>query len=223
MTVDVWMRWREGAPPENAVDVLSPEERIRYGGMRSAEAAQCFLSARSLVRGLLSEVEPNIAPAEWRFESNSNGKPYVDDPVKGRPLHFNIAHTNGFAVAAVSTVAVGVDVENTTRRARIDKVARRFFAESEADWVLGLPEEDKRRAFFEVWVMKEAVVKCQGEALGNHLSTLVFVPDDVGVKPAIELPGYSLRRFERGEYLVSLSVCAPEVVLHHEVVGQPAP
>lgn len=214
MTVDVWMRWREGAPPADAVELLSPAERQRYDGMRSAEAAACFLSARALVRELLSEVSAGIEPSAWRFEEGSNGKPHVVEPDQGRALHFNVAHTNGFAIALVSKVAVGVDVENTTRDAKIDRVARRFFAESEADWVLGLPNDEKRQAFFDVWTMKEAVVKCQGEALGNHLSTLVFVPDAVGVCPRDELPSYSLRRFEFGEHLVGLAVNAPVIRLH---------
>ncbi|MFT6399746.1 MAG: 4'-phosphopantetheinyl transferase, partial [Bradymonadia bacterium] len=124
----------------------------------------------------------------------------------------------GFAIALVSEVAVGVDVENTTRQARVDKVARRFFAESEADWVLGMDDAEKRQAFFEVWVMKEAVVKCQGEALGNHLSTLVFVPDEIGVRPAVELPEYSLRRFEFGEYLVALAARSGEIRVLGEAV-----
>ncbi|MFT6400381.1 MAG: 4'-phosphopantetheinyl transferase, partial [Bradymonadia bacterium] len=145
MTVDVWMRWREGAPPEDAAETLSHAERSRYESMRSAEAARCFLSARSLVRDLLSEVSPNIPPDAWRFETNSNGKPYVVEPAEGRLLHFNVAHTDGFAIALVSEVAVGVDVENTTRQARVDKVARRFFAESEADWVLRMDDAEKRQ------------------------------------------------------------------------------
>ena len=210
MTDPVVLAWTEGSPAAGALGILSPAERARYEGMGSADAAACFLGARALVRTLLSEREPRIAPSEWRFEPVGSGKPVVVGPERGRSIHFNVAHTNGFVVAAVADVAVGVDVEDRRRSARIDKIARRFFSAEEAEWVLALSEDEKRAAFFEVWVMKEAVVKARGDALGDHLASLTFERAEIGVSPTTPLPDYTLRRFECGPFLVALAVEAPE-------------
>ena len=206
MSVDVVVAWESRAPGEEEIASLSPEEKARYAGMRNRSAAECFLGGRALARRLLSERLPAVAPREWRFAIGPAGKPSVASPGVGRDLHFNIAHTAGLVVATVADVPVGVDVEDRRRQARIEKIARRFFAPEEADWVLALPPDEMRAAFFEVWVMKEAVVKSRGDALGDHLATLSFVPGtDVGVVPAEPLPGMTLERYEHGPFLLGLA------------------
>ena len=210
MSASVVLAWDDGLPTAADVEVLSPAERTRYQGMRSENAAACFLGARVLVRTMLSQWDRTVAPSEWRFESGASGKPMVVAPQRASDVHFNVAHTNGLVVAAVSNVPVGVDVEDRRRDARIEKIARRFFAPEEADWVLALPERERRAAFFEVWVMKEAVVKSRGHALGDHLASLAFIPAETGVSPAAPLPGYTLRRYEFGPFLMALAVADSE-------------
>ena len=209
MSADVVVAWETAVPSEGDIATLSPEEEARYAGMGSRSAAACFLGGRALARRLLSERMPAVAPREWRFSKGPAGKPLVASPDAGRSLHFNIAHTAGLVVAAVADVPVGVDVEDRRRDARIEQIARRFFAPEEADWVLALSPDEMRAAFFEVWVMKEAVVKSRGDALGDHLSKLRFVPGpDVGVVPADPLPGITLKRYDEGPFLLGLAVHA---------------
>ena len=95
-----------------------------------------------------------------KFERGEYGKPYLH----GGP-EFNLAHTEGCCVVAVSRGAVGVDIERMDRRVRFGELAERFYYSWERERVkrLGVLE------FLRIWVVKEAVIKLAGESLAGSL------------------------------------------------------
>jgi 4'-phosphopantetheinyl transferase len=61
---------------------------------------------------------------------------------------------------------VGIDLEAPRPRPDLLPVARRFFAQAEADAVEAAEGELRSRAFLRLWTRKEAVLKATGRGIG---------------------------------------------------------
>ena len=164
-------RWR---------DVLSEGERARADRFRRATDATTYVAAHALTRALLSDVAL-VAPRQWEFVVGPRGKPAVA-PERFPDLCFNLAHTPGFAAAAVTRgSAIGIDVERSDRSVAGTAIARRFFAPGELAALDNLPPVDRPAAFYRLWTLKEAYLKAIGEGLHRPLDSFAFTLDPVRV------------------------------------------
>jgi 4'-phosphopantetheinyl transferase len=169
--------------PEDMVDygfneILSDTERARNSRYRHDRDRRLHLMARLMVRTLLSRYQQEISPHEWIFDQDLHGKPYISGPsdVVNR-FHFNISHTDGLAVVAISRLGqVGVDVENPVRQTDYDGLAGRFFSRIEADHIKNADISVKASDFFRIWTLKEAYVKAIGKGLAHGLDSYWFRP-----------------------------------------------
>lgn len=155
--------------------VLSNEELERLSRFHYARHRHQYLVTRAMVRHVLSLYRPGIAPQQWRFCSNPHGKPAIEpalDPAP--PLHFNVSHTDGLIVMAVSRQAIGIDVEDFGRSAAASSVADTFFAPIEQHDLKHCAAAQQQRRFFELWTLKEAYVKARGEGLAVPLDSFSF-------------------------------------------------
>lgn len=154
---------------------LSDDERVRRDRYVREPDRHAYVVARALVRAVLSQHGP-VAPADWRFEVNAHGCPFVVDAQAGDPrLCFNVSHTAGLVALAVARGhRVGVDVEDVRRVVRHD-VAGHHFAPSEVADLRALPAVDQGRGFFEYWTLKEAYIKARGMGLAIPLHDFAFV------------------------------------------------
>lgn len=104
--------------------------------------------------------------AAWRFGRGPHGKPKIMGPARFKSLRYNVSHTRGLVLCAVSLAGdIGVDVENTTRRVDVEQFARHFFSRSEQERLAALPERRRTARFFEQWVLREAYLKGTGKGL----------------------------------------------------------
>ncbi len=105
------------------------------------------------------------------FSYSAAGKPFLQRADGGSGPHFNVSHSGEMAlVAFCADVELGIDVELVRDIADTESIVRKFFcAEEVAQW-MELPAHLRRKAFYDCWTRKEAVVK----ALGGGL----FVPLD---------------------------------------------
>jgi 4'-phosphopantetheinyl transferase len=107
----------------------------------------------------------SIPNGDIEISVDEYGKPYLI----GHPdFHFNISHAGRYVVCAFSDAPVGIDVEIV---ASVDmKIAERFFARREQEYVFSQTSESARRvAFHRVWTMKEAYIKREGRGLNIQL------------------------------------------------------
>ncbi len=88
-----------------------------------------------------------------------NGKPFL----KGSEMFFNISHCAEGVAVALDTEPVGIDAQEID--GFNEKVAKRFFDESENKKINASP--DKAKAFTRIWTLKESVIKCGGESIAN--------------------------------------------------------
>ena len=155
-----------------AARCLSDDELARAARFRSPEDRASCVAAHRLLRAALG-ARVGADPRTLRFEAQDGGKPVLSGR---RGPEFNLSHARGVVtVAGGGAHPVGVDVE----RVRTDAIARELEAR-----VLH-PDERARlrddvapaRAFFQLWVLKEAYIKATGEGLAAPLREICFDPE----------------------------------------------
>jgi 4'-phosphopantetheinyl transferase len=153
--------------------LLDTEEQARLRRIRLPGVRHQYLLTRALVRTALSRYAP-LSPRTWRFRPNPHGRPLIANS-EGRTLCFNLAHTEGMIVCAVTRDAeLGVDVECTLRATRTAEVADRFFADIECRDLHALSADRRRDRFFDYWTLKEAYIKARGLGLACPLGKFAF-------------------------------------------------
>lgn len=158
---------------------LSTDERERAARYHFEQHGQRYIAGRGIVRLILSRYLSQT-PQELAFVYGLRGKPAL----VGAPLQFNLAHSGGLAVLAVTrTRVVGIDIEQVRPVENWDGITRSFFSATECQSIRALPEQDRLRAFFVCWTQKEAYVKATGDGIGVPLDRF-----DVRVVPG-EPPG----------------------------------
>lgn len=158
--------------------VLAAEERKRAAGFYWRRDQARFKVGRGLLRVILARYL-EVAPTGLRFAVNEHGKPFLVGD--GAALSFNLSHSAGLALIAVSRErAIGVDVERVREDVDHRRLARRFFSPAEVAQMDRLPDEARVAAFFRCWALKEAYIKGQGVgiSLGLHSFDVTVAPDE---------------------------------------------
>lgn len=155
-------------------ELLTEEERRQELRFRLEVDRRRYLGTRALVRTALSRYVP-IGPEAWRFSTDRYGRPrLVNADERAQEIEFNISHTDGLIVLAVTFGGmIGVDVENSLRPGGLE-VGERFFSRVEAAALTGLPANIRQARFFEYWTLKESYVKARGLGLSIPLDQFRF-------------------------------------------------
>jgi 4'-phosphopantetheinyl transferase len=139
-----------------------------------------FVTARSILRSILSRYLRRPA-ASIVFSYAPEGKPRLHLEDADPPLRFNLSHSNGLAVYAVSrNREIGIDVERIRSGFNGEAIAQRFFSSKELAELRSLPLEQTDEGFFLCWTRKEAYVKARGSGLGISLNSF-----DVSLRPGL--------------------------------------
>lgn len=154
--------------------ILTPDELARRDRFRFERHRHQYLVSRALLRTTLTHYHPSMLPQNWRFVLNTHGRPRIEGEI-GDELDFNLSHTEGCIVLAVSRVASpGVDIEAIDRTDATIELAREFFSSAEVAALLVLAEPLQRRRFFDLWTLKEAYVKAKGLGLAIPLTAFTI-------------------------------------------------
>lgn len=163
-----------------ATSVLSGDELAQYQRFHFAGDARDYAAAHALLRRTLSR-DNGRAPESWRFDRTATGKPFLIG-AGDTPAFFSLSHAHGMVACAVTKDAdVGVDVECIDRDVNEADIAARFFAPAEAVHLTDLDAAARRARFFDLWTLKEALVKALGAGMAMSLSSLAFTVDSGGL------------------------------------------
>lgn len=181
--------------------LLSADEQDRAGRFRFEKDRREFVVARGSLRKILSHYASG-SPADWRFGYGVYGKPGLLNGGESGGLRFNVSHSSGLALIAVTREReVGVDVEWVDRGVEMDSIATRFFNEEENAMLQGSSASERARIFFGIWTRKEALAKARGVGIGVELERME-VPD-----PSDDLdfaPGIPVLRSDHPYYVADL-------------------
>ena len=149
-------RWQTYLPQ------LSPARQERALSCRNDADAARLTAAGLLLRQAL--LNAGVAESRQVFLKNAWGKPYLPDGPE-----FSLSHAGPYAVCAVGSSPVGVDVE--VPRCTM-ALARRCFHPDEVSFLQGLLPDAQPDALCRIWTAKEAC--CKRSGLGLHLPLASF-------------------------------------------------
>ncbi len=103
--------------------------------------------------------------SENMISVNPYGKPYLENT----NIKYNVSHSSDkYALLISKNIQVGVDIEKISAKKRVLKIAERFFSANEFEYLSSLKSENLIPSFFEMWSLKESLVKCIGfQMFGN--------------------------------------------------------
>jgi len=206
--------WNDRARLARAIEWLTPPERARYARYRFEIDRAMFLLGRVMARTLVGRAL-GVAPRAWTWRDGARGRPEVADPPSA--IHFNLAHSTGVVVCAVSCDhAVGVDVEDRERHVIDRRLVRRFCSAQEADDIEAAGDRWRDR-FLRYWTLKEAYLKARGVGIAVHLADVNFVMH--GDRAPVLQPIGSLVH-EAADWAFALTSVAPR---HYVAVAVPSP
>jgi 4'-phosphopantetheinyl transferase len=162
--VQVWRIFLDQPPAVVARlrSLLAPDELGRAERFRAAQLEEHFIVSRGSLRTIAGR-SLGIAPSRLSFDYGPHGKPMIAARPNDVPLTFNLAHSHGIALLAVSlTRQLGIDIERVRPLDDFERIIVRYFSASERAEFLALPERLRLEAFFRGWTRKEAYMKAIG-------------------------------------------------------------
>ena len=169
--VHVW-RARLGvnaAQRQALFQTLSADERARSARFHFPQDRERFVAARGILRALLARYL-NADPSQLSFRYNPHGKPALAAFWDHAGIRFNLSHSEGLALYAVSRHReVGIDLEFIRPHLAQEPMAEGFFSPREVAMLRSLPAPIQPEAFFHCWTRKEAFLKALGQGLSISL------------------------------------------------------
>lgn len=158
--------------------LLTPEEQAKGLRYYQVQHQQRYVVQHGILRMLLGKYL-DTSPQHIKFIYNANKKPYLASP-QGN-YFFNISHTKGEFLIAVSNVEVGVDIEYINPVFAYKDIASNYFSAAEVAYINSSPKPTE--AFFLLWTRKEALLKACGTGIDDDLPAMPAL-DGKGLLPA---------------------------------------
>ena len=169
--VHVWRVSLDESPSQLALfqNTLDDDERSRADRFYFSRDRERFIVARGVLRALLSRYLDR-SPKSLSFSYGTHGKPALASESGADGIRFNLSHSHGTALYAVTRGReLGVDLEFIRCDLEAEQIAERFFSQSEIVALRALPPALRAYAFFLCWTRKEAYIKARGEGLSMPL------------------------------------------------------
>ncbi len=169
--VHVWRASLDELRPQrdSFLHTLAADERTRAQRFYFQTDRERFITAHGVLRAILG-LYLNREPKCLSFCYGSHGKPALACEYGGDAIRFNMSHSQGAALYAVTrNREIGVDLEFIRCDLEVEQIAERFFSPYEIATLRALPVHLRRYAFFLCWCRKEAYIKARGEGLSIPL------------------------------------------------------
>jgi 4'-phosphopantetheinyl transferase len=154
-------------PVHDVLSSLDEQDRLHIARFRFSRDQDIAIASRLLQRLAIAHCA-RIAPeavGDLRFSSEPGNRPVVLAPALAQAFFFSAANTRGMVACAVSaTNNLGLDVEEIKEKLAPELVDHCCTADERAE-LWSLPEEERRKAFFQLWTLKESYLKARGIGL----------------------------------------------------------
>ena len=184
----------------NAAGPLSDYRMERIRRLKSGKKIKESIGAELLLNHAVRAHFPGIA-LPLNIICSEYGKPELADA----KFHFSLSHSDWHALCAISGGIVGADIQYTAKFN--DALTRRFFAESERDYILS--QADRDAAFTEIWCKKESFIKAVGTGLSTPLESFSVIDRDDIFHTAV------------GKY--HIAICAPDGIAEPAEITEVSP
>jgi 4'-phosphopantetheinyl transferase len=155
---------------ERLISILSIDEINRTNRYCFLADRNHFIVARGVLRIILGSYL-NMKPDKLRFSYSPYNKPLLSDQLAGHVLNFNVSHSHGLGLCAVTRGReLGVDLEKICPVFINEQIPEHFFSPQEVAKLRALPNSLQEKAFFNCWTRKEAFLNAKGGGLSFKLN-----------------------------------------------------
>jgi 4'-phosphopantetheinyl transferase len=180
--IHVWVADLDQLAPEvrRLASALSADEAARAARFHFERDRKRFVVGRGFLREVLAGY-CGVDPGRLEFEYSAHGKPSLSGDAGGDGLRFNLSHSHGLALCAVTRDReIGVDIELIRAVEDLDELAASVFSAQERQVLRSLRPDEQLSAFFRCWTRKEAIVKALGQGLSYPLANfdVAFAPGE---------------------------------------------
>lgn len=157
---------------EEALAIMSSDER--EWAQKFIRGKEEYIASRWLLREVLGAYLQQ-APESLVFSRTEKGKPYFAN----RALQFNLSHSGHWALLAVAKeMELGVDIEQIKVSRDLLRIAESYYHPDEFARLQQLSGDAQTHYFYQLWTLKEALLKALGVGISAGLENLNFSLDD---------------------------------------------
>lgn len=174
---DIWdIRPGDCSSRIDGAEVLGEDEIAHADRMVPAGARNEYMWRHIILRSVLSRYLL-IPPETISFSMNPWGKPAVQEHGRSGTIFFNLSHTDGRILIAVSRqFQPGIDCAGISPVPDIMGIARTCFNSGVPEYLASLSEPERRYQFFRIWVHAEACLKAVGTGFALPPKNISFPP-----------------------------------------------
>lgn len=147
-------------------------------------------AALALHRGLM---EYGLEERMMEYDNGALGKPFLRYYPE---LFFSLSHSGDYAICSIGREMIGNDIE-TVKSGRL-KVAERFFAQEEKEWILQAEtEQEMEERMFRLWTMKESFLKVTGLGMSlalNDFAVCINKANSIKTRPGGEQAAFAIKQ-----------------------------
>lgn len=149
----------------NMLAILANDEVERAAHFHFERDKKRFIAARGILRHILAGYLGK-SPCDLKFEYSAKAKPALATTSESKDLSFNLSHSNGFALYAVTSHRnIGIDIEHINDDVLAWEIARKFFSKTEISLLKAIDKNEMHELFFQYWTRKEAILKARGDGI----------------------------------------------------------
>lgn len=192
---------------QDKLKLLSPYRQQKIALLKHAKDRNRSLGAGIALDHALETYGLKEKSVEYEF--GEWGKPSL----KYQPnIYFSLSHSGDYAICSIGDKAIGNDIE-LIKHGRL-KVADRFFAGEELDWMYAVQDEEEiTQRMFRIWTMKESFLKATGKGISLPLGDFAVIVDEEKGKIRVK-HSYNAKFYHMKEYAdidgYRVAVCCEE-------------
>lgn len=178
--------------PKALISCLPKTRRDEIHSFKHEIDAQRTVLGEALLRTIASKTI-GVKNINIVLAKNAFGKPFLPDYPH---FHFNISHAGKWVVCAIDNLPLGIDIE---RLLPVNPgITRRICSKEEYEDLQNLDEKQRLSYFYELWTLKESLVKAIGRGLPFPLNSISFRIGSGGVilSPESEFREYYFRQYQ---------------------------
>ena len=157
---------------KKSFDSVSTYRQQKIAHLKNVEDKKRSLAASIALNAALKEYD--LEERMMKYELGNKGKPYFCNHPE---IHFSLSHSGDYAICSIGAHEVGNDIERV--RSGREKVAQRFFAKEEIDWIydteLSGVSDDLDSKIIRIWTMKESFLKVTGHGMSLPLNEFAIL------------------------------------------------
>ena len=170
-----------------ALHVLSADERRRCGWIFRDTDRRDYVAAHALLRAALA-LHTGVEPDHLALDKDAAGRPSLVPPdPEGDAPTFSLSHTPGLVACVIASDrdAVGIDVETIDPSVDVRQLAGHVCSADELADLRNCAVAARPTRFFQLWTLKEALLKAQGVGLQGMTRLVSFRVEGMHVRASL--------------------------------------